>query len=225
MRIVPGVLLVFVVGTGCGGAQKPAESADTSSLESKESTAPKAEHEAAQAPTSSASSSSAAASPQSETAAAATAPSAPSHPAPSVTGTIDGKSFSPKIVRTTGKVQKDGRMLLTLDDEHSDCATASAAQPGDGTLTLLVPWEDGYKQDLASLKRSTPRKAGGEITFSRSGAGGKKEISATFKPSGTVTLVKAPSDPNATGKLKIDLQSGDFMLAGDLDVLVCAPTK
>jgi hypothetical protein len=210
--------LALVLAASCGGSQKPAEtSADTSSLESKESSPPKAETPAP-------SESTAAATPAPASSAEAPAP-APAHPSPSVTGTIDGKPFQPKIARTTGKAQKDGRIVLALDDAHSDCATAAAAQPGDATLTMLVPWEDGYKVDLGALKRSTPKKAGGEITFSRVGAGGKKEISATFKPSGTVTIVKAPNDPNATGKMKIDLQSGDFMLAGDLDVLVCGPTK
>jgi hypothetical protein len=218
MRIAPWIVVACV---SCGGSQKPAESvADTSSLESKDSNGGKTEAPAAAAepPTTS--------SAPAEPAAAAPAPaSAPAHPAPSVTGAIDGKPFAPKVARTTGKAQKDGRILLALDESHSDCSdTGTQPQPGDAMLTMLVPWEDGYKADLGSLKRSTPRKAG-EITFSRAGTGGKKVISATFKPSGTVTIVKAPNDPNATGKMKIDLQSGDYMLAGDLDVLVCGPTK
>jgi hypothetical protein len=70
------------------------------------------------------------------------------------------------------------------------------------------------------LKRSTPKKPNGEITFYRTRAGGKKDISPTFKPSGTITIIKTPSE-SASGSMKIDLQSGDYMLAGDLDVLVC----
>jgi hypothetical protein len=221
MRMAPFAWVLFVGGISCGGAQKPAESsADTASLEAKESPAPKHEGEPAKAaPTASSPA------PESPAEVTAPAPSSPAHSAPSVTGSIDGKSFSPKVARTVGKAQKDGRILLALDESHSDCASGAASQPGDATLTMLVPWEDGYKVDLGALKRSTPKKPGGEITFSRSAAGGKKDISATFKPSGTVTIVKAPTDANATGKLKIDLQSGDFMLAGDLDILVCTATK
>jgi hypothetical protein len=211
-------LVFFVVAVSCGGSQKSADTAaDTTSLESKESASPKSENAAAPAAASAAPAATPADAP-----AAAASPAAPVHPAPSVTGTIDGKPFTPKVARTTGKAQKDGRVLLMLDDAHSDCTTVAAAQPGDATLTLLVPWQDGYKVDLGSLKRTTPKKPGGEITFSRTGAAGKKEISATFKPSGTVTVVKAATDANPTGKMNIDLQSGDFMLAGDLDVLVCA---
>jgi hypothetical protein len=219
MRIAPWILVACV---SCGGSQKPAESvADTTSLESKDSNAGKSEAPAASAEPPRASSAPAEPSP----AAAAAPAAAPSHPAPSVTGAIDGKPFAPKVARTTGKAQKDGRIVLALDESHTDCSDANAQpQPGDAMLTMLVPWEDGYKADLGSLKRSTPKKAG-EITFSRVGPGGKKVVSATFKPSGTVTIVKAPNDSNATGKMKIDLQSGDYMLAGDLDVLVCGPTK
>jgi hypothetical protein len=51
------------------------------------------------------------------------------------------------------------------------------------------------------------------------------EIWSSFKPSGRVTIVKAPMDKDAVGKMKIDLQSGDYMLAGDLDVQVCVAPK
>jgi hypothetical protein len=89
---------------------------------------------------------------------------------------------------------------------------------------MLVPWSDGYKVDLGSLKRGT-KKGSGEIALTRVGAGGKAEVSATFKPTGRVTIVSAPKDANAFGKMKIDLQSGDYMLAGDLDVQVCVASK
>lgn len=224
MRIALVISLVLAAFS-CGGAQKPSETAaDTSSLEATGGTAKDKKSDKTDAPA--APPAAVAESPAATTAkddAPATAPT-PSHPAPTVTGMIDGKPFSPKVARVMGKVQKDGRIVIALEDAHADCATAAPA-PGDATLTMLVPWENGYKVDLGSLKRSTRAKPSGEITFSRTGAGGKKEISATFKPSGTVTLVKAPTEPNATGKMKLDLQSGEYMLAGDLDVLVCVATK
>ncbi|MCL2451057.1 MAG: hypothetical protein FWD17_19095 [Polyangiaceae bacterium] len=221
--------VVFVAGISCGGASKPAQSAaDTSSLEAKDSPAPKADAEPAKASPAAESTPAPQSATDSAPKSAPSSPSSPSSPpraAPAVTGTIDGKSFSPKIARTMGKVQKDGRILVALDEAHEDC-NAAASEPGQATLTMLVTWQDGYKVDLGSLKRGTPKKAaGGEITFSRSGAGGKQDVSPTFKPSGTVTIVKAPTDANATGKMKIDLQSGAYMLAGDLDVLVCSPAK
>jgi hypothetical protein len=223
MRIVLlTVLSTAISSLSCGGSQKSAETAaDTSSLEAKGSSTVKSED----APSPSPSGSSTGGAGSGADAAGAAQPGAPAHPAPSVTGSIDGKPCLPKIARTVGKVQKDGRIVLALDDAAADCSTTGAPQPGEARLTLLVPWQNGYKIDLAALRRSTPKKTGGEITFSRGAAGGKKEISATFKPSGTVTVVTAPTDASSVGKINIDLQSGDFMIAGDLDVLVCGPTK
>jgi hypothetical protein len=116
-------------------------------------------------------------------------------------------------------MKKDGRILLSLT-EATDCPAAGDAKSDHAALTLVVPWSDGYKVDLAALKLSG-KKGAGEIGFRHS----KKEPSATFKPSGTVTVVSAPTDKSATGKLKIDLQSGDYMLAGTLDVELCVAPK
>ncbi len=113
-------------------------------------------------------------------------------------------------------MQKDGRLLVTLI-EGTDCAASPKA--GEGSLSILLEWKDGYKTDVGSLKRAT-KPGGGEVGFSRGGA-----VSKSFKPTGRVTVVSAPTDANATGKLKLDVQSGDFMLAGDLDVLLCVAAK
>jgi hypothetical protein len=228
MRVVAvSSMLVFVA---CGGAGKHAESAgvDTSSLESasaSSSTAsatadpPKAAAATAASSTSSPTATASSGPPE----ASAAADKAPYHPTPSVTGSIDGKPFAPKLARVAGPLQKDGRVLLSLS-ERADCTLGADLKPGDATLTMLVPWSDGYKVDLGALKRGT-KKGSGEIALTRVGAGGKPEVSTTFKPTGRVTIVSAPKDASAFGKMKIDLQSGDYMLAGDLDVQVCVPAK
>jgi hypothetical protein len=225
MRVVLpcSVLVLFA----CGGAQKPA--ADTAPAErSLESTSPSAADSlpaaAPAAHESSETSAQPAAAPSGPSAPAQAAPAATStvfHPAPSVTGSIDGKPFSPKLARVAAPMQKDGRILLTLS-EDAECT--SSAKPGDGSLTILVPWQDGYKVDLSALKRPG-KKGSGEIAFSRSTSGSKSDFPASFKPSGRLTVVSAPMEKNATGKIKIDLQSGDYMLVGDMDILVCvSPT-
>jgi hypothetical protein len=235
MRVVLAASIVCLVG--CGGApQQPASSAaDTSSLESSSSsTAKEAPAESTTA------SSTTTASPAATTttdakatashAAAATAdsssggagsPPAAFHPSPSTTGALDGKPFSPKLARITGAMLKDGRVPLTVT-EQTDCTTAP--KPGEGALTLLVTWKDGYKTDLGSLKRTGP-KGQREVSFARASANGKMDASSGFKPTGTVTVVTAPMTQGATGKMKIDLQSGDYILAGDLDVQVCVAPK
>ncbi len=67
------------------------------------------------------------------------------------------------------------------------------------------------------LKRA-PKSAA--VTFSRLGA--KKNVVSTLNPSGTFTIVSAPMEKGRRRrKLKIDLASGDFTLAGDIDIQVC----
>jgi hypothetical protein len=216
MRVVLVSSLVLLLA--CGGSNKPAESPSSESKtpETNESAeteseggAPSAETPA-ETPPAASSAAPAAESPAAE--------SPPAHPVPTVTGSIDGKPFSPKMARITQPMQKDKRIVVTID-ERTECGGGDP-KTGEALMTMLVPWEDGYKVDLGSLKRAG-KKGGGEIGFYRVGASGKKESQAVFKPTGRVTIVKAPGDENAVGKMKVDLQSGDYMLAGDLDIQVC----
>ncbi len=217
MRIaIASSLLVLVA---CGGAQKPAENAaeEKTSTEPAASSAPDMAASTDSTKETKADAPAASAAPAAAAAAPATAP----HAAPAVTGSIDGKPFQPTLGRVTAKMQKDGRVVVTLL-EHGDCK--SAAKAGDAMLTMTVPWNAGEKADLSALKRSA--KGGpAEIGFARIGAGNKKDVSSTFKPSGTVTILAAPTAASSTGKMKIDLQSGDYMLAGDLDIEVCVAPK
>jgi hypothetical protein len=225
MRVALVSLLVLVpllVPLACGGAKKPAAAASDETASSEPSTSSSPDMASSEDKASSGDSKvdakphpAAAAAPAS--AAPPAAPAPPVHPIPAVTGLVDGKPFTPKLARVAAPMQKDGRILLSLG-EATDCTTAP--KPGEATLTMLVPWENGYKVDLAALKRGK-RKGSGEITLSR----GNGDVSATFKPSGRVTVVSAPMSEGAVGKMKIDLQSGDYMLAGDLDIQVCVAPK
>jgi hypothetical protein len=219
------VVIASVLVAACGGSATPppeAPAGDTSSLENGSGSKDSKEKE--DAPAASASAEPAATpapstpAPAASAAADDSAPPAAFHPAPSVTGAIDGKPFAPKVAQVLGAMKKDGRILITLT-EASECP--AAGEKGDHTaLTMLVPWSDGYKVDLSSLKLGN-KKGPAEIAFSRS----KKDVSTTFKPSGMVTVVSAPTEKGKTGKLKVDMQSGDFMLAGTLDVEMCAAAK
>lgn|ERR1700690_538449 len=211
-RLVSSLLMVIAA---CGGSKKPAEPPESPSPETSSSassdTATESDSGSAEAP---AASSEPAEAPE-------TAPAA-ANPSPTVTGTIDGKPFVPKLARITHPMQRDGRVVVTLD-ERTDCGGGDA-KPGEGILNMTVTLEDGYKVDLGSLKRGG-KKGGGEISFVRVGAGGKKDFSASFKPTGRVTIVKAPMEQNAVGKLNLDLTSGDYMLSGDLDLQACVAPK
>jgi hypothetical protein len=224
-------LLVLVA---CGGAAKPAqtESNDTASLDPKGSeSGGGSASSASSASGDSTSASSSASTPASDSAprsggatggqepASGAAAPASLHPVPAATGSIDGKPFVPKLAQISSKIQKDGRVAIVLH-EGTDCV----AQPGDASMTLMVTWKDGYKVDVGSLKRA---KGGnlGEAAFVHVDDKKKKNVSSTFKPTGLVTIVSAPTDKDAVGKIKIDLQSGDYMLAGDLDVKLCTAAK
>ena len=217
------VLTASVVLFACGGSTTPppqTPSSDTSSLETSGSSSKDDSKDTA--PASSDAPAPAAAPAASAAPAAAPSDSAPAaafHPAPSVTGAIDGKTFAPKVAQILAPMKKDGRIQVTLT-EATDCPGAGDAKADHAKLTMTVPWQDGYKVDLSALKVSG-KKGPGEIGFSP----GAKGTSATFKPSGTVTVVTAPMEKGGKGKLKIDLQSGDYMLAGDLDIEVCVSPK
>jgi len=219
-----------LVLVACGGAaQKPADSADTSSLESTPSGSSggsdTSSTAAASGASSGASTASTATSPSgsSPSSDAAPAPVAAMHPVPGATGAIDGKPFSPKLAQITSPMQKDGRVTLVIH-EGSDCVAPADAKPGDASMVLVVPWQDGYKTDLSALRRAKKGNMG-EAAFVRIGDDGKKQVSTTFKPSGLVTVVTAPTQKDAIGKLKIDMQSGDYIVAGDLDVKLCVAAK
>jgi hypothetical protein len=230
LSLTSGSLALFAL-IACGGAQKPAESVDTSSLESKSSSTGGDAKPASSGSADSADKAAATAAAPGKSAAPAEGPSssddtaAPAavHPVPGATGSIDGKTFSPKIALIASPVQKDGRVTLVLH-EGSDCVAPGDAKPGTAEMMLVVPWQDGYKTDLSAL-RGAKKGNLGEAAFVRVGDDGKKQVSKTFRPTGRITVVSAPTQKDATGKLKIDLQSGDYMVAGDLDVKVCVAAK
>lgn len=224
-RLAGSLLLLAACG---GGAQKPAEGVDTSSLESTPSPSPGGGDTAPAAPVSSSGVPSGA-SPSSpvgstDSSSAAPAPAAGViHPVPGSTGAIDGKSFSPKLAQIASPIQKDGRVTLVIH-EGTDCVAPADAKPGDASMVLVVSWQDGYKTDLSALRRAKKGNMG-EAAFVRIGDDGKKQVSTTFKPTGRVTVVAAPTQKDAIGKMKIDLQSGDYMVTGDLDVKLCVAAK
>ena len=222
MRLV--IACSVLVLAACGGQQKHASSeADTSSLESGGSDPPVAKSAPSDSSGGDTPNPTNAAPASSSGSVAASAPAAAYHPTPGATGSIDGQPFAPTLAQVTGPLQKDGRVFVVLT-QATDCVAPSDAKAGDGSILLMVPWQDGYKADLGSLKRAKGADKG-EAAFVRVGNDGKGHVAAAFKPTGRVTIVSAPTAANAFGKMKIDLSSGDYILAGDLDVKVCSALK
>src|SRR5579859_2104092 len=152
----------------CGGSASPppqTPSADTSSLESSGSSTKDPSKES---PPASSDAPPAAAAPAASAAPASEAPSsgAPAsfHAAPSVTGMIDGNSFTPKVAQILAPMKKDGRITITLT-EATECPGSGDAKADHAKLTMVVPWEDGYKVDLSALKLAG-KKGPAEISFS-----------------------------------------------------------
>jgi hypothetical protein len=237
MRTFIACSIALVAIAACGGSQKKTDTdvnslsdpggggggggESSSSSESSTSTS----GGGGGSPSSGTSSSHSSSSSTSSAASAASSAAAPTvfHPKPSTNGEIDGKSFAPRMAMVLAPMQKDGRIVIVLA-EADDCVKPGDAQPGDGSISLLLPWKDGWKQDLASMV-APKGKSNGDISFSRLNDGKKSQLSTTFTPIGTVTIVKAPMDQNSFGKMKIDLTSGGYMLAGDIDVKVCVSPK
>jgi hypothetical protein len=217
MRVVLASSLIVLFACG-GAAQKPAETSSSEDPPSSGSSSESKESAQDMAPAPGASETPSAAPAKAAASAAPAADDAPPpvfHPTPSVTGAIDGKPFTPKVARLLTPLMSDGRVALSLVE-----GTTCDVTPGDPAMTITVTWKKGYKTDLASLKRAS-KKSVNEVGFARGGAGGKASYSTTFKPTGTVQVVSAPTAKDATGKLKLDVTAGEYILAGDLDVLVC----
>jgi thiol-disulfide isomerase/thioredoxin len=123
-------------------------------------------------------------------------------------------SFAPKVARLTAR--KNGRVVLNLS-RLADCASSGPPNAGDPQMTLMVPWREGYKADLAALQRLA--------MFNRVTESDKSGVSKAFKPTGTIRIVSAPTTKNAVGKISLNLTSDDYNVAGDLDVLVCVSPK
>jgi len=211
---------LFVL-TACGAAPKPAaaDPSDTALLEQRAT--PSSATPAAPATAADAQPPAPAASPGAGDAAATQ--SLGRHAAPAATGSIDGKPFTPKFAQLAGPLKKNGDVLVVLH-EGDDCQAPADTKAGGASMLLIVPWREGYKVDLSALRRAKKHDLG-EAAFVRIGPDKKKEVSPTFRPSGLLTVVAAPTQRGAVGDIKIDLQSGDYMLVGELDVKVCAPTK
>ncbi len=133
---------------------------------------------------------------------------------PPVTGSLGGAPWELKGAGTSGPVQKDGTVVVTLANYPVDCGTHEAA-PGDRTILLVVPWEKGAKVDVGALK---PKEA------QAISVDDKKKQSAVkgWKPKGTLEVLGAPTKLNSSGRIKIDLTSGKDAISAEVPVKFCS---
>jgi hypothetical protein len=207
MRQLACFLLLPFAAAACASTPPAAEPAATAA------TAATAAPEAASAAPS-ASASAAADMPAAPAAAPEAAPP-PVEAFPSATGTLDGKPWDLKGAGTAGPVQKDGSVLIGLGNYDIDCGV-HAATAGDRTIVLQIPWKEGAKLDLAKLKKTD---------VWATSVDDKKKVAAlkTFKPTGKVEVLAAPTKEKSSGRIKIELKSGNDTITAEVPVKFCFP--
>jgi len=141
-------------------------------------------------------------------------PPPPAEPFQSVLGTLGGKPWELKGAGTAGPVQKDGSVVITLGNYLIDCS-AHVAGPDDRTITLTIPWKAHAKVELATLKATEAA-----ATFID-----EKKKKATpvkgWKPKGTVEVMGAPTGAKSSGRIKIELTSGNDAITAEVPVKLC----
>jgi hypothetical protein len=169
-------------------------------------------------------------------------PSAPSAGAAATTtklevsGTINGKTFAPKVGWVFSRMQ-DGYATINFMEKEP----CSMMEDGDVGLGVFMPWQEGASVDLSTQrdvafgKQKVKLAAAAfvqnkttKVVDKKTGiAGARTENSPVpgFKPKGKATLIAAPNARDSVGRLEIDLSSGDFKMKGSVDVKVCAELK
>lgn len=128
-------------------------------------------------------------------------PPPPAEPFQAVTGTLNGAPWQLKGAATTGPVQPDGTVVVTLANYLLDCGPHEQG-PDDRTLTLTIPWKAHAKVDLATLKAK-------EATATFIDEKKKKPAPIKgWKPKGSVEVMGAPTGAKSSGRIKIELTSG-----------------
>jgi hypothetical protein len=141
----------------------------------------------------------------------------PAGPSAWASGDLAGSAFTPTLVQMRGPAPGYvGRVSLRL---FRGTGCDMDAKEGDVDLLFAVPWGPGARTDLGTLssKGVNPEAQATRHFDSEHGKG------LRFRPQGALTIVSAPSQKGAIGKITIDLRSGDYVLTGDMPVIVRSP--
>jgi hypothetical protein len=204
------VLLASLSLAGCGGSTTPPETAGATS-------AP-ADTAAAAAPTPTAD------------AAASAAPAAPPPAAPvrtpaTLAGAIAGKPFHAVAACVAG-AGKDGKVYVEIYDVKDFDVTKTCGMlppvPDARKIGVYLPWSDGGKLDVATLKASKDPEMFVMATTANPKKMDRKDVGKELKPTGTIEVLKAPKNKGDVGRIKLDLTVGKDKLTGEVDVDVMA---
>ena len=158
--------------------------------------------------------------------AGASAPGAPVRTPATLAGAIGGKPFHAVAACVAGS--KDaGRVYVEIyDAKDVDVTTGCGMMPAGADarkIGVVLPWSDGAKLDVASLKPSKD----GPLFFVMSRTANptkmdRKDAGKELKPTGTIEVLKAPAQKGSVGRIKLNLAIGKDKLGGEVDVDVIA---
>jgi hypothetical protein len=202
------VLLLAAAVVACGGGSPPEPAAPVAT----EAPAPEPQPSASPAP------------PPTQTAAASAAPEAPPAPQrtpPTLEGQLLGKPFK-AVAACAIKGAQPGTVALEIYDvKDFDVSKQCMSLPlveGARKIGLLLPWKEGEKVDVASLKITKDYAEGYVMEVGANKKLSRKDFNKDFKPKGTVEILRAPKQNGGVGRLRVSMTSGKDKLNGEVDV-------
>jgi hypothetical protein len=94
--------------------------------------------------------------------------------------------------------------------------------PGARKIGVFLPWSDGAKLDVATLKAGKEPEMFVMATTSNPKRMDRQDVGKDIRPKGTIEVLKAPRKKGEVGRIKLDLTAGNDKLTGEIDVDVMA---
>lgn len=207
MRI-PLVLLASLSLAACGGSTTPPETAGATSAPA-ETAAPVASADATPS----------------------AAPAAPATPEPvrappTLAGALAGKPFHGIAACVAGQGKDPGKVYVDIYDVKDMDVKKGCGMlppvPGARKIGVFLPWSDGAKLDVATLKAGKEPAMFVMATTSNPKKMDCKDVGRDIRPKGTIEVWKAPRKKGEVGRIKLDLTTSNDKLTGEIDVDVMA---
>jgi hypothetical protein len=136
-----------------------------------------------------------------------------------------GKPFHAVAACVMGAPKKGHVFIEIYDVKDFDVNTSCARLPpvpGARKLGLVLPWKEGEKLDLATLKAGKDMPEGYVMEALADKKFSRKDAGKDFKPQGTVEVLRAGTAKGDVGRIRVTLTAGKEQLQGEVDVDVMA---
>lgn len=127
-------------------------------------------------------------------------------------GKVSGGDFHPAVALIHTPTFGDS-VMVEIFDREATCDDVPAAADGHRVVEVKVPWKAGPHA-------VAPEKA--QVRFGLQMKG--KALWGDAK-SGTVTVLEAPREQGAIGRLRLDVQAPKEKVSGEIDVHVCVAPR